>query len=63
VVHDHHDAAHARHEVHGAAHALHELAGDHPVGEVALLATSMAPRIAMAILPPRIMAKEVAESK
>ena len=37
VLHHHHDLLDARHEVHGAAHALHHLAGDHPVGEVAVL--------------------------
>jgi hypothetical protein len=37
VLHDHHHLLDARHQVHGAAHALHHLAGDHPVGEVAVL--------------------------
>jgi hypothetical protein len=37
VLHHDHDLLDAGHEVHGAAHALHHLAGDHPVGEVAIL--------------------------
>ncbi len=37
VLHRDDDAPGARHQIHGAAHALHHLAGDHPVGEVALL--------------------------
>src|SRR6202012_707888 len=37
VLHDHHDLLHAGDEVHGPAHALHHLAGDGPVGEVAVL--------------------------
>jgi Zn-finger nucleic acid-binding protein len=37
VLHGDDDALHARDEVHRAAHALDHLAGDHPVGEVALL--------------------------
>ena len=37
VLHGDDDAAGASDEVHRAAHALHHLAGDHPVGEVALL--------------------------
>ena len=63
VVHDHDDALDAGDQVHRAAHALHHLAGDHPVGEVALLATSIAPRIARSMLPPRIIAKLSAEEK
>ena len=38
VLHDHHDLLDAGDQVHGTAHALHHLAGDHPVGEVAILA-------------------------
>src|SRR5690606_1005985 len=37
VIHDHDHALDARDQVHGAAHALHQLAGDHPVGDVAVL--------------------------
>ena len=37
VVHQHDDALDAGDEVHRAAHALDQLAGDHPVGEVAVL--------------------------
>ena len=37
VLHHHHDPLDAGHQVHGAAHALHHLAGDHPVGDVAVL--------------------------
>ena len=37
VLHDHDDALDARDQIHRAAHALHHLAGDHPVGEVAVL--------------------------
>ena len=39
VLHHHHDALDAGHQVHGPAHALDHLAGHHPVGEVAVLAT------------------------
>ena len=38
VLHQHDHALHAGHQVHRAAHALDHLAGDHPVGQVALLA-------------------------
>ena len=38
VLHQHDHALDAGHQVHRAAHALDHLAGDHPVGEVALLA-------------------------
>src|ERR1019366_9477667 len=37
VLHDHHHLLDAGDEIHGATHALHHLAGDHPVGEVAVL--------------------------
>ena len=37
VLHHHHDAPHPGDEVHRPAHSLHHLAGDHPVGEVAVL--------------------------
>src|SRR5689334_1902388 len=37
MLHDHDDALDAGDEVHGAAHALHHLAGNHPVGEIAVL--------------------------
>src|SRR6185436_14104908 len=36
VFHDHDHAAHTRDQVHGATHSLDHLAGDHPVGEVAV---------------------------
>ena len=36
VLHQHHYFLHAGDKVHGAAHALHHLAGNHPVGQVAL---------------------------
>src|SRR5690606_34266583 len=36
VIHQHDDAADARNEVHRTAHALDHLAGNHPVGEIAL---------------------------
>jgi hypothetical protein len=37
VLHDHDHALDAGDQVHGPAHALHQLAGDHPVGDVAVL--------------------------
>src|SRR3712207_7032891 len=37
VLHHDHNLLHAGDEVHGPAHALHHLAGNHPVGEVAVL--------------------------
>ena len=37
VLHHHDDALDAGDEVHRAAHALDHLAGDHPVGEIAVL--------------------------
>src|ERR1700709_1403665 len=37
MLHHHHDALDAGDEIHRAAHALDHLAGDHPVGEVAVL--------------------------
>src|SRR5947208_3649834 len=37
MLHDNNDALDAGDEVHRAAHALHHLAGDHPVGEIAVL--------------------------
>ncbi len=37
MFHHHHDALDAGDEVHRAAHALDHLAGDHPVGEIAVL--------------------------
>src|SRR5580704_6142916 len=37
VLHDDHHLLDAADEVHGAAHTLHDLAGDHPVGEIAVL--------------------------
>jgi hypothetical protein len=38
MLHQHDDALDASHQVHRAAHALDHLAGDHPVGQVAVLA-------------------------
>ena len=38
VFHQHHHALDAGHQVHGTAHALDHLAGDHPVGQIALRA-------------------------
>jgi hypothetical protein len=57
VLHDHNDPLDAGDQVHAPAHALHHLAGDHPVGDVAVSLTSMAPRIDRSMCPPRIMAK------
>src|SRR6185437_2359931 len=37
VLHHNYDFLHAGDQIHRAAHALHHLAGDHPVGEVAVL--------------------------
>ena len=37
VVHDHHNAANTRDQIHRATHAFDQLAGDHPVGKVAVL--------------------------
>jgi len=37
VLHGDDDPLGARHKVHGAAHAFHHLAGNHPVGQIALL--------------------------
>jgi len=50
-------------EVHRSTHAFDHPAGDHPVGESPKRDTCIAPRIATSILPARIMAKLVAESK
>ena len=63
VLHHHHHALDAGDQVHRAAHALDHLAGDHPVGEVAVLGTSIAPRIARSIWPPRIIAKRSGRPK
>ena len=38
MLHQDQDLLHPRHQVHGAAHAFDHLAGDHPIGEVTLLA-------------------------
>ena len=61
VLHHHDHALDAGDQVHRAAHALDHLAGDHPVGEVAVPATCIAPRIDRSMWPPRIIAKLSAE--
>jgi hypothetical protein len=63
VLHHGDDAAHAGDEIHGAAGALDHLARHHPVGEVAVAATSRPPRMDRSMCPPRIMAKESALEK
>ena len=60
VVHQDDDAAYAGHEVHRAAGTFDHLAGNHPVGEVAMLPTPPdRPGWAMSMWPPRIIANEV----
>ena len=63
MLHHHDDALDAGDEIHRAAHALDHLAGDHPVGEIAVLRHLHGAEDRRSICPPRTMPKELAEEK
>ena len=63
MLHHHHDALDAGDEVHRAAHPLHHLAGDHPVGEIAILGDLHCAQDRKITGPPRTMPKESADEK